>query len=405
MNKTTTQKYLDKVINSAEFKNSKTNQRLLVYLYKYIDSDEIPREIDIAIDIFNKDKTYNPNIDSLVRSHMYALRKKLEKYYLTHGVNDEIRFVIPKGRYELQTTVHKTQHASPYRSKISRVVFAMFALLLLAIAIHFYQDYVKNVSTQEIIQVSADNQIWSDFIDSQNPTLLALGDYFIFWEKRKYTQGDRKIRDGAINSVEDLEKFKKEYPEYAKSIQDNIGSYITPSLLEAVPVLYPYFTYHSKALTIIPASYLSQEIIDTHNIIFIGPYKTLYTLNEKLKKLSLDFNFYPHQITIDQDENLDYLNLRLPDQSMFRKDYLLFSKTPGPNNTIHLIFAFFSPSYVGSKLSKIVSDELIQEIQQEYLDSDDSFPSFFESVLVMESVEEKINLNVGHFLAIDKENF
>ncbi len=65
-----------------------------------IDSN-IPRETDIALDVFGKNDKYNSSDGLLVRSHIYALWQKLQKFYLIEGKEETIRLVIRKGRNEV----------------------------------------------------------------------------------------------------------------------------------------------------------------------------------------------------------------------------------------------------------------------------------------------------------------
>ena len=102
LNDSTRQKLLDKIISSQEFSNSSVYGHFLTYLVQSSLEGKSLKEITIAIDVFNKDETFNPAEDTIVRSHTYTLRKKLETYYYTEGKQDKYKIIIPKGHYEVK---------------------------------------------------------------------------------------------------------------------------------------------------------------------------------------------------------------------------------------------------------------------------------------------------------------
>ncbi len=53
----------------------------------------------IAIDVFDRDETFDPAIDAIVRVEAGRLRSKLLEYYADLGTNDPIRFELPKRSY------------------------------------------------------------------------------------------------------------------------------------------------------------------------------------------------------------------------------------------------------------------------------------------------------------------
>ncbi len=53
----------------------------------------------IAMAVYGRTETFDPQIDPIVRVEAGRLRRALEHYYLTAGSNDPLRIVIPKGTY------------------------------------------------------------------------------------------------------------------------------------------------------------------------------------------------------------------------------------------------------------------------------------------------------------------
>jgi hypothetical protein len=406
ISKTQTYHHLERIVASKLFRSSSTNKKLLRYLVDESLKGNIPREMDIALDFFGKNTNYNPADDSLVRSHIYALRQKLEKFYLTEGKSDAIRFVIPKGRYEVVFIDAPVPPAPPkVRRSVAVWCGALIIALVVLISLHFLHDHNVRNAIQATSPISVKNPIWHDFIDSEKPILLVLGDYFIFWEKKKYTQGDRKIRDGAINSREDLEQFVKENPEQADVVRmENQGSYVTPEIMFGMASIIPYFSIHGQKTDFERSSFIDAQDLQHYNTIFIGPYKTLYQYEQFVQKLKLRFQIYPHQILIGDDESMPYMNLRLPDESQYRKDFALVARVPGQNQSKHLIIAFFSPGSATKILQPLMSDEHIALILDEFI-GNDSFPPYFEALYEISDFQDKIMSTLTHFFPIDQQEF
>jgi adenylate cyclase len=53
----------------------------------------------IAIDVYDRDATFDPKNDPVVRVEARRLRRILEHYYLTDGIDNPVRIEIPKGGY------------------------------------------------------------------------------------------------------------------------------------------------------------------------------------------------------------------------------------------------------------------------------------------------------------------
>ena len=57
------------------------------------------KEFTLGIEVFEKDKSFDPSIDSIVRVEASRLRSKLREYYDGEGQGDPVRIDIPKGHY------------------------------------------------------------------------------------------------------------------------------------------------------------------------------------------------------------------------------------------------------------------------------------------------------------------
>ncbi len=57
------------------------------------------KEFSIAVEVFGRDESFDPQTSSLVRVEAGRLRRTLKQYYLTLGKDEPLRIEVPKGKY------------------------------------------------------------------------------------------------------------------------------------------------------------------------------------------------------------------------------------------------------------------------------------------------------------------
>jgi len=95
------QEELARILASEGFANSPRLGRLLSYIFeKSLAGDrEALKEYAIGLDVFDRDPSFDPKVDSIVRSTARQLRLKLAEYYQAEGQDSGVRIVLPKGSY------------------------------------------------------------------------------------------------------------------------------------------------------------------------------------------------------------------------------------------------------------------------------------------------------------------
>ena len=91
----------DRILTSKLFTLS---NRLKAFLNYIIDAElegraDRLKEFTLGIEVFERDESFDPNIDSIVRVEASRLRAKLREYYSGEGKGDPVRIDIPKGHY------------------------------------------------------------------------------------------------------------------------------------------------------------------------------------------------------------------------------------------------------------------------------------------------------------------
>ncbi|WP_192179787.1 hypothetical protein [Mesorhizobium amorphae] len=89
------------IIDSADFDATGRERRFLSHVVEEVLSGRGDRikAYSIAIEVFGRGESFDPQIDPIVRIEAGHLRRALERYYLTSGQTDPILITIPKGGY------------------------------------------------------------------------------------------------------------------------------------------------------------------------------------------------------------------------------------------------------------------------------------------------------------------
>ncbi|NQZ54434.1 MAG: hypothetical protein HRT93_09310 [Piscirickettsiaceae bacterium] len=93
-----------KILSSPMFAKAERQQRFLSYIMAETleGRAEKLKGYSIGIEVFDRELSFDPAIDSIVRVEAVRLRSKLREYYDDEGRTDTVRFKLPKGRYAIQ---------------------------------------------------------------------------------------------------------------------------------------------------------------------------------------------------------------------------------------------------------------------------------------------------------------
>jgi tetratricopeptide (TPR) repeat protein len=107
--------HLDALLASQAFQRAERQTRFLRYVVeKSIEGKtEDLKEYNIALDVFDRDSSYDPKQDSTVRVEASKLRARLERYYQATPEGDGIRIEIPKGGYVARFIEQPTTPIAP----------------------------------------------------------------------------------------------------------------------------------------------------------------------------------------------------------------------------------------------------------------------------------------------------
>lgn len=92
---------LQKLITSRTFNQSKRLVRFLSFIVErtLLEPGDRLNEYLIGVEVYERPASFDPQVDTIVRSEARRLRKKLHQYYETEGAHDSILVDVPKGAY------------------------------------------------------------------------------------------------------------------------------------------------------------------------------------------------------------------------------------------------------------------------------------------------------------------
>lgn len=193
---------LERVLAGHTFATAGQLQRLLRYLVAETLAGRGKRlnQTCIAVDVLGRDERFDPAIDAVVRVEARRLRSRLIEYYYSEGVDDAIRFDLPKGSYvpvitfgpvpdrtgvaravdSIKSVSYKIRAASRYRLPdyldFRILVAGIFGLLILLIVI-LMPSYVNRNSQNTAVtgnQVKTETIAIEPVVQKQQPKSIAV---------------------------------------------------------------------------------------------------------------------------------------------------------------------------------------------------------------------------------------
>ena len=112
---------LDRILASADFAQSERMKTFLRFVVEETLEGRAERlkEYTIATEVFARDESFDPQTNTIVRVEAGRLRRRLERYHLTEGRDNEVRIDLPKGTYV--PLFRAARPAAPARPAVSAV--------------------------------------------------------------------------------------------------------------------------------------------------------------------------------------------------------------------------------------------------------------------------------------------
>lgn len=258
---------IDRVRRSGALGRSVLILRLFDYLAEHASDERSPKESEVAVAVFGRRPDFDPAHDAVARVYVHKLRRRLEAAPPFEGA--PLTLTIPRGEYRLALAA-PVERAKPRRK---RLVPALAALALLTLGAPLAWAGGTWLMSSN---APAATGLWRGVADSQRPTLIVVGDYYIFGEYREGQQ-DRMVREYGVESATDLARAAARQPDRRERYFDLGLTYVPVGAAKAIAHVAPLLGPHARTVT---ASELTPAMIKENNLIYIGYLSGLGPLKE-----------------------------------------------------------------------------------------------------------------------------
>ncbi len=119
---------VSRVLASEAFANSKRLQRFLAYIVEKTLAGRVDdvKEYNIALAVFDRDVSFDPRLDSIVRVEARRLRQQLAAYYQGEGLLDRVVIELPRGSY---VPVFQTRNTLNVEKPVGRLPWRSMAIV------------------------------------------------------------------------------------------------------------------------------------------------------------------------------------------------------------------------------------------------------------------------------------
>jgi len=392
---------LSQILSSKEFRDSLKSQELLKYLVDKSSKVTSLKETEIACDVFGKDANFDPSIDSLIRSYISNVRKKLEHYYLTTEDKFEYKLEIPRGHYLIKYVKVNENVVTPPKRRInlSLIYLPIIAILFILLLFSVFNRSSVTVFTKPEIAI---NPIWDEFIEKNSfPTLFIIGDYLVMSQKGSITSRTF-LRDPKVNSENDLRFYSNQFPDKYGSYEISDVSYVGTATTLGLPYLFHALGSASNKVSLRLSSQIKWQDLDNYNIVFVGSFKSLYKLDTLFSRYNIKYKLSPNELYINNGKNDSSSTIKLDwVGGNYQKDYSVICKTIGNKNNSFLFLAGFSEVGIMNAIRTATDPDLVSKINSVYPKMVMQKPFQFEMISEADGVQNTVlNSQIKYFNSI-----
>ncbi len=394
---------IERVMASKHFANAPMKQkflRLICEFYLAGRGAEL-NEYLIGREVFNRDNSYNPATDPIVRVGAHGVREKLERYYQKEGANDEIRIEMPVGNYEptfiriepqavsfgklgaaqVAETIESEPVSAPIvpasqtSSKLKtywQPIVVGAVLIVLGVLMYSNYDLRRQLShTNELSELY--RPIWQSFLQSTDPTLVVLSNPPVF---RFLNSADpaQLIKKSIQVSPPELTGIYEELPN--KSIMRIISNprltlttdtYTGIGEATGLARITELFRAEGETLVLKQSRTVSAEDLKNHNVIALG---SIWVNNWSSNLPAKEEFVYTDQVTMlnlnpRPGEQAEYRASFDPESGKLIEDYALISVTPNiSNRNVVMVLAGLHSEGTAAAAEYLTSKQYLAELNQ-----------------------------------------
>ncbi len=331
---------LERILASPGFTQAQRLSRLLRFTVEQVihgEGDSL-KEYNLGTAVFDKDDSFDPRTDPIVRVEAGRLRTKLKEYYAAEGRDDPVLIDLPKGSYipvvvrrcpPTGASAEARSRPGPNRWKMATVVLGLLLMSLLVLwgTEGFQQSrggpppQTKSVGSQPLPPVLL--PIWKPFLTSESKNFAVFGSPIFFASPRH----NLFVRPYQINEAANLTTDSQ-----LASLQKLLGPLAGPRydytlMRDAIALhrLTAFIVGYGSSLTATAAHEAVWDSIKDGNIIFLGAPR----MNPLMRHLPVQQDF-----EWDPDQNLRNRNPQPGEQE-------IYSTTSHENDVSYAVVADF----------------------------------------------------------------
>lgn len=414
-----------RILSSRHFINAPTKQRFLQLICEsYLNgrASEL-NEYMIGCELYDRDETYNPALDPIVRVGAHGLRKRLEAYYKGEGKDDEVILEIPHGSYAPSFIRRESPQESPepangasnaqgplaFVEKYSKTLLNLLvlALFILTLTLAYSNTQLRNQYKASAKAKELDGRfgsVWSSFLKDGSPTLLVLGNpsVYRFWHptdpasltrmrvnlslEEARRMGDTLGREQLVFNNVAQPQLMLAYDEYA-CLGETIGLYRIAGLFNKI----------GKNLTLKQSRGLANEDLKNHDAILLGS----SWVKEWLGNAPIRECFTAGPAASISDQNLlpgderEYVAKYDEKTGKLIEDFALIAVKPGisERKTVMIIAGTRSEG-TQAAVEYLTDEHYLADLDQRFIRTIGIFPKYFQ-VLLKVTVDNGVPTNIS----------
>jgi hypothetical protein len=370
-------------------------RRLFDYLVASSLAGQSPKEITIAIDVFNKNAEFDKSQDASVRVYIHKLRRALADFYDGPAGEYEAVLEIPRGEYRL-ALVPKPPVAATTKPRVRAGAVAVLGAGALGVAVMIALGLAWLRALHSDLERVRSNPIWSALLKDDRPIMVVVGDYYLIGETDKSLDVKRLIREYTVNSKSDLDNYVKQHPEVADRYMDVGLRYLPTATAFALRDVMPILTAGNRHVLVRMMSDLKPDTLKSVNIVYIGYLSGLGIMQELVFSRSRFKVGETYDELIDKKTKHSYVSqspseseavLRRAGNESSYRDYGFFSSFRGPGGNTIIVISGTRDEGVQQTAESFTDPEKLEEFSRQ---GDTTVP--FEALLEVRALDG-VNVN------------
>lgn len=269
---------------------SATLVNLFDYLFSRVDDARAPKEIEVAMAVFGKSGGFDTSQNSMVRSHIHRLRQRLDKY---NAERTGPRLAVPKGEYRLilinpqdDGETEADLAGVPAEPPSYRRLQWLVGLSIVASAV-FWIGALFLSGERSGPSSLARTKLWQPMVAGGKAPVLAVGDIFLLGTIGNEGMMELLSTKSDLQSGEDLTRYLIEHPDEKEEVHDrDIYRVPTAQANVVIEMLKTLSNMAKGPVTVVPISKMSQDQVDSSNIVFIQYLSQLSAMRSPILHLS-----------------------------------------------------------------------------------------------------------------------